>query len=226
MSADPSDAQSLLSINVGRPRSVLYKGRRIETGIYKEPVEGPLMLRELGAEGDGQADLSVHGGLDKAIYAYPHEHYAYWADKLQRDDLTLGQFGENLTTVGFVEADTAVGDRFQIGEALLEVTQPRNPCMKLGIRMGLSDFPKQFIESGRSGFYLRVITEGSVTAGDTIERIHRNGDSPSLSELLAAYYQPAENVATLRRGIEVEALSQAWRNDLTERLVQVAGQSG
>ena len=222
---------TLISINVGMPRGIMHKGKRIRTGIFKDSVGGPVMLRELGAEGDGQADLSVHGGRDKAIYAYPHEHYSFWRTELARDDFSWGQFGENLTTEGYVEADLKVGDVFRIGDAEVEVSQPRSPCLNLAIRMEMADFPKRFVTSGRSGFYLRVLREGMVTAGDKIERIRRSGDShggdsPTLSELLAADYQPADNVETLKRAIQLDALSQAWRNDLAQRLGDVDGRNG
>lgn len=213
----------LLSVNVGRPRGVPYRGWLVQTGIYKEAVEGPVMLRELGAEGDGQADLSVHGGRDKAIYAYPFEHYAFWQAELDGDDFVFGHFGENLTTEGLKEEGLAVGDVLRIGEAELEVSQPRSPCLKLGIRMGLPDFPKRFVASGRSGFYLRVLQEGTVASGDPIERIRRGQDSFALSKLLLAYYDPAAHLDSLERAIHIPALSQAWRNDLAERLVQVRG---
>lgn len=211
----------LVAVSVGRPRGVPFRGRLIQTGIFKEPVAAAVMLRELGADGDGQADLSVHGGRDKAVYAYPHEHYSYWQAELDRDDFSFGQFGENLTTVGVVESEVAVGDVFRIGEAKLEISQPRIPCLKLGIRMGQADFPKRFATSGRSGFYVRVLEEGQVSAGDEIECIHHEQNAPPLSELLAAYYRPADHRATLERAIQQPALSQAWRNDLTERLIQL-----
>jgi len=215
-------SMKLLSVNIGKPRGVPCQGKLVRTGIYKEPVSGAVMANELGLEGDGQADLSVHGGKDKAVYAYPHEHYAYWADELGRDDFVFGQFGENLTVEGLLESDLAVGDRLRIGDALLEVSQPRSPCLKLGIRMRQADFPKRFVASGKSGFYLRVIESGSLSAGDPIEHLQGGQGLPTLSELLDAYYHVGDHVELVKRAIDTPALSQAWRDDFTKHLQRLA----
>ena len=161
----------LLSVNAATLQNVPYRGRTVTTGIFKEPLQNRVMVRTLGLDGDKQADLSVHGGPDKAIYAYPFEHYASWTHELGRNDLTLGQFGENFTVEGMLEDDVHIGDIFHVGSALVEVTQPRQPCYKLGIKMGDARFPKRFLTSGRSGFYLRVLEEGEVGAGDVIHRV-------------------------------------------------------
>ncbi|REJ64675.1 MAG: MOSC domain-containing protein [Planctomycetota bacterium] len=216
----------LVSVNCGKPRRVNYQGRLVDTGIFKNPVEGSVMMHELGLDGDGQADLRVHGGLDKAVYAYPYEHYAFWKGELERDDFTFGQFGENLTTQGLTEDDVAIGDVLQIGEAEVEVTQPRSPCFKLAIRMERPDIVKRFIKAGRSGFYLRVLREGPVAKGDAITRVRRVDDVPTIRQLLDAYYNGVDRLATYERAIAVEALSQSWRNDLVERLVEARGQHG
>src|SRR5208282_3959978 len=158
---------SILSVNVALPRTVTWNEREVVTGIFKRPVLGRVTVRELGLEGDGQAGLTVHGGVLKAVYAYPSEHYDYWQHELKRD-LTWGMFGENLTPVGLLEGSVRIGDRFRIGSVKLEVTQPRFPCYKLGIKFGSMEMVQRFQDSGRSGFYLAVLSEGEIAAGDPI----------------------------------------------------------
>ena len=160
----------LLSVNVSQPKEVLHNGKRIKTGIFKEPVSGRTMMRRLNLDGDGQGDPTVHGGVHKAVYVYTVEHYHYWKQELGRDDLTYGKFGENLTVEGMLEGTVHIGDVFQIGEALVEVSQPRVPCFKLGIKMMDPQIVKPFLQSERVGFYVRVLEEGEVGAGDAIER--------------------------------------------------------
>ena len=172
----------LVSLQVGRPRKVQWRRTWIATGIFNEPVAGRIRLHRLNLEGDGQADLTVHGGWDKAVYVYPSEHYAYWRKELPGMDLPYGIFGENFTTEGLEEGSVYIGDRFQVGGAIVEVTQPRMPCYKLGIRFKRPDMPKRFHASGRIGFYLAVITEGEVGAGDTFERIAHNTHEASVIE--------------------------------------------
>jgi MOSC domain-containing protein YiiM len=168
-------AASVLSVNVALPRVVTWNEREVVTGIFKRPVAGRITVRELGLEGDGQADLTVHGGVRKAVYAYPSEHYGYWQHELKRN-LTWGMFGENLTTVGLLEDSIRIGDRFRVGSAKLEVTQPRFPCYKLGIKFGSMEMTQRFQSSGRSGFYLAVRSEGEIAAGDPITLTgHGNG---------------------------------------------------
>jgi len=161
----------LISVNVGTPQEILWKGRSVRTAIFKSPVEGPVEVGELGLAGDRQADLSVHGGPDKAVYAYPAEHYEYWKKELPGVELAWGNFGENLTTEGLLEADLRAGDRFQVGTATLMLTQPRQPCYKLQVRFNRADMVKRFLASGRSGFYFRVIEPGELRAGSTIRRL-------------------------------------------------------
>ena len=172
----------LVSLQVGRPRKVRWRRTWITTGIYKEPVEGRVMLRRHNLEGDGQADLTVHGGWDKAVYVYPSEHYADWQEELPGIPLPYGVFGENFTTEGLDEDSVHIGDRFRIGGAVVEVTQPRMPCFKLGIRFGRADMPKRFHLSGRCGFYLAVLEEGQVGAGDSVERLARSDGQVSVRE--------------------------------------------
>ena len=158
----------VLSVNVGLPRIVEYMGEPLATGIFKSPVEGKVAVGQLNLEGDRQADLRVHGGPKKSVYVYPSEHYAYWRDELPDAELPLGVFGENLTTEGILETDVRAGDRLRIGTAEFEVTIPRYPCFKLGIRFGRKDILRRFMKSGRSGFYLSVLKTGELATGDAI----------------------------------------------------------
>jgi len=161
----------VLSVNVGVPREVTWHGRVVRTAIFKEPVSGRVAVRRLNLEGDAQADLTVHGGAAKAVYAYASEHYPAWREELGRPDLPWGAFGENLTLEGLVEEDVAIGDRLRIGTAELVVTQPRLPCFKLALRFERQDIGKLFMASGRSGFYLAVVREGALAAGDPVEHL-------------------------------------------------------
>lgn len=201
----------LLSVNVSQPKDVAYNGKMIQTGIFKEPVEGRVWLRKLGLDGDGHGDLAVHGGIDKAVYAYPIEHYEHWMEELGRDVFSFGQFGENFTVEGLIEEEIHIGDVFQIAGAQVQVTQPRVPCFKLGLKMGSSTFPKRFLTSERSGFYLRVIAEGSVGAGDSIERIKIDSARLSIKEVHHLYYFDNLNRQGIKRVLDVPALSDSWR---------------
>src|SRR5208283_3927543 len=158
----------VISVNVGKPQEREWKGSRVRTAIFKSPVDGPVAVGKLDLEGDEQGDLTVHGGPDKAVYAYPYEHYAYWQSQLPGYQLTLGNFGENLTTAGLSEETIHIGDQLQIGTALFTVTQPRTPCYKPGVRFNRKDMTRQFYESRRFGFYLRVLREGTLQTGATV----------------------------------------------------------
>jgi len=208
----------LLAVCVGQPIEGTYRDKPVMTGIFKEPVEGRVMLRKTNLEGDRQADLRYHGGADKAVYAYPFEHYAYWQAKLGRGDFKFGQFGENLTVEGLLEEEVRIGEVLGIGAALVQVTQPRTPCFKLGLKMGQDSFPPVFLESGRSGFYLRVLREGEIGAGDPIEIVERPKDSLTVLELWHLVHYEPENLAGAKRAIAMPALSQAWRETLEERV--------
>jgi MOSC domain-containing protein YiiM len=173
----------VLSVNVGLPRTVEYNGEPIATGIYKDPVEGVVRVGELNLNGDRQADLTVHGGYYKAVYAYPSEHYPFWRSEYPDMELPFGMFGENLTTEGLTERDVIIGDRFRIGTAEFVVTQPRVPCFKLGIRFGRVDIIKRFLKSGLSGFYLAIEKTGALKKGDAIELISRDSAGESIAEV-------------------------------------------
>ena len=172
----------LLSVNVALPRTLLLDGRTVTTGIFKEPVRGRVMLRTLNLDGDGQADPRYHGGPEKAAYVYPFEHYELWKSELGRGELPFGQFGENFTVSGLLEDRVRIGDIYRIGEAQVQVTDPRAPCFKLGLKMGSKDFPKHFLRSGRLGFYLRVLEEGEVASGDLIELLRTHSAAMTVLE--------------------------------------------
>ncbi len=208
----------LISVNVGQPRPVTYRNGVISTGIYKESVTGAVWVRRLNLEGDGQADLKVHGGEHKAVYAYPFEHYAFWAHELGRHDLVPGQFGENLTVEGLIEDAVSIGDVFRIGEALLQVSQPRAPCFKLGIRMGDKDFVTRFVAVNRTGFYLRVLEEGRVAAGDAIEPVERAIDSLSVHDAFRLRHGSGGTRAEYERAAQVSAFTPNWRAAFEKRL--------
>ncbi len=208
----------LISVNVGQPRPVRYQDRTILTGIYKSPVSGPDAVHQTNLEGDGQADLTVHGGVDKAVYVYPAEHYPYWKEQLGRDDLFWGQFGENFTVSGLLETDVCIGDVFRVGTALVQVTQPREPCYKLGLRLDNAQVVRLFLESGRSGYYLRVLEQGQVTAPDALERVEGGAGQMSVRDLWWLCYFDKENIEQARRAFHLPALSAAWRQKFQSRL--------
>ena len=210
----------ILSLNVSLPRPVSWRERRIMSGIFKEPVEGRLRLRAYNLEGDGQADLSVHGGPDKAVYAYPSEHYPFWRHELELESLPWGAFGENLTTEGWWEDQVHVGDRFRIGSAELVVTQPRMPCFKLGMKFNRDDIVERFLDSERPGFYLAIVQEGEIGAGDAMERIHEDEHRVTVVDVLRLYLDRSKGrnePELLRRALSVKALAAEWREDLRKR---------
>lgn len=202
----------IISLNVGLPRLVLRGEEPVSTGIFKEPVAGQVRLRTLNLDGDRQADLSVHGGPEKAVYLYPSEHYEFWRRELPDMELPWGMFGENFTTTGLLETETNVGDRFSVGTAEMMVTQPRMPCYKLGIRFGRTDIIRRFLASERSGFYLSVEKEGEVGVGDEFELIEKNPSGVRVVDVTRLYSSDKRNVDLLRRAIATEALPESWRS--------------
>ena len=196
----------------------MRNGEPVSTGIFKEPIAGRVMLRTLNLDGDRQADLSVHGGTEKAVYAYPSEHYAFWKHELPEMELPWGMFGENFTTTGLLETETNIGDRFRIGAAEVMVTQPRMPCYKLGIRFGRSDIIKRFLVSERSGFYLSVLKEGEVGAGDEFEVMGKNVSGVRVVDVTRLYSSDKRNVDLLRRAIATEGLPESWRSYFQKHL--------
>jgi MOSC domain-containing protein YiiM len=219
----------LISVNTGQPREVRWHGRDVTTAIFKEPVQGRVILRTLNLEGDHQADLTVHGGKDKAVYCYSLAHYEYWRKELPGRDLPMGSFGENFTidgiaaiaTGGLAEDAVHLGDQFSVGTAEVVVTQPRLPCYKLGVRFGFDDMVRRFMVSGRTGFYVAVTREGEVGAGDEIKAMDRDTNAVPVSEITRLYaakrYGDAD-VAAVLRALRVGALPESWKAYFRERL--------
>jgi MOSC domain-containing protein YiiM len=211
-------AASLVSVQVGLPRDVRWRGKSVRTSIWKEPVAGRVRVTALHLEGDGQADLEVHGGTEKAVYAYPAEHYAPWRHELGLAELAWGSFGENLTTQGLTEPELGIGDRLRIGSAELCVTQPRVPCFKLGVRFARPGLVRLFLASGRSGFYLSVAREGRLQAGDAIEIVERHAERLSVAEAADLQAGRRSDAALLARAADHPALSEDWRREFRERI--------
>ena len=209
----------LLSVNVGTPRDAIWRGEVVRTGIFKLPVSGPVEMHGDNLDGDRQADLSVHGGPDKAVYGYPSEHYGYWRQWLGVAELPWGAFGENLTTEGWWEDQVHIGDRFRIGTAELEVSQPRIPCAKLALRHERADLPKHFLASGRSGFYFRIVRPGGVTAGDEIRRIAADLRALSVAQV-QSFARREGDESLMRRAVDHPALAAVWREELAGRLAR------
>ncbi len=208
----------LLSINVGLPREVEWRGKAVRTSIFKAPVSGRVRVMRLNVDGDRQSDLSVHGGADKAVYAYSSEHYAFWRNELPGTDFPWGVFGENLTTEGLLEDKVHVGDRLRAGAAEFIVTQPRMPCYKLAIRFNRPDMVKRFLRSGRTGFYLAVLREGDIGAGDSIDLVAEDDTHITVADVVGLYAADAANQDLLRRASELPALPESWREYFRERL--------
>ncbi len=213
-----ASADRLLSVNVGVPRDVEWEGRTIHTGIWKAPVGGRRMVRRLNVDGDGQGDVEGHGGVNRAVFVYQIESYRYWQQFLGRDDFTYGQFGENFTVDGLADDEVCIGDRYQIGSALFEVSQPRVTCYRLGIRMSEPSMPSLLVAHRRPGFYLRVLEEGEVGAGDAIERIERGPEGLTVAEVDGLLYLPGHPRRDLIRALRIPALSKGWQGSFRELL--------
>jgi MOSC domain-containing protein YiiM len=211
----------VLSVNVGVPREVQWRNDRIATGIHKSPVEGRIAAKRLNLDGDRQADLAVHGGPEKAIYAYPIEHYAYWREELPGVPLPSGVFGENLTIEGLLEPMVRVGDILRIGTTELVVTQPRMPCFKLNARFQRGDMVRRFLRSGRTGFYLAVLQEGHLGAGDDMALTPSPEHAVTIAEVAALYTTERQNHDLLQRAIRTLALPEAWREHFRVQLSQL-----
>ncbi len=208
----------IVSVNVAQPRTVTSNGRRIRTAIFKQPVEGPVQLRTLNLDGDRQADLRVHGGPSKAAYVYPVEHYAFWRAEFPEMTLPWGMFGENFTAEWMAEDQVNIGDRFRVGSAEVTVTEPRVPCYKLAAKFGRPDIIKRFLASGRTGFYLAVVREGTVQAGDAIALIERDPHGVTVADVTGLYAHGADNREVLARALRVPALPERWKAHLLSRM--------
>ncbi|MGB7267841.1 MAG: MOSC domain-containing protein [Terracidiphilus sp.] len=215
----------IVSVNIGLPREVMWRGTRVTTGIFKEPVGGRVALRKLNLDGDRQADLTVHGGEYKAVYCYQLAHYDYWKKELPNRELPFGMFGENFTLDGPLEQSVFLGDRYAVGTAEVVVSQPRLPCYKLGVRFGSDDMVKRFFVSARTGFYLSVAREGEVGAGDEMKIVSRDANGVPVSEIMRLYAATRFNdadAASARRALQVTALPESWKEYFRERLEQIS----
>ena len=210
------------ALNVSLPKVLVYKGEEVLTGIYKVSTTEPLMIRKTNIDGDRQADLTVHGGVDKAVYAFPAEHYSYYQETLKQDPYETGQFGENLTTEGMLESDVHIGDRYQVGEVVLEVSQPRSPCYKFAIKMGTAESLSVCINSAKTGFYFRVLSEGVVQSGDCIEIEYSNDTAPTVEEVHRLYYLDKRNIDGLTRAAQCNSLAEDWRDEFENRISKLA----
>lgn len=207
----------LISVNTALPQDISWHGNTVRTSIFKQPVAGPVQVYAEHLAGDGQADLRVHGGRDKAVYAYPQEHWTYWQQYLPASQLVPGAFGENLTTTGLLETTVRVGDCFQIGTAVLLAVQPRQPCVKLGIRLGRPSVVREFEQARRSGIYFRVKQEGVIQAGDTITPLNRSPHAVTIQDMVACLAPGPSNLNVVRALLATPYLSPSWR----ERLAQL-----
>lgn len=214
---------NVTAVSVGLPREVEWHGRLVRTSIFKSPVSGPVVVRRLNLDGDCQSDLTVHGGAEKAVYVYPAEHYAFWRTELPAVEFPWAAFGENLTVEGLREDELRIGDRLRIGTAEFAVTQPRIPCYKLGVRFGRADMTKRFQQAGRSGFYLSVSREGTLSAGDPIEMIGRSDHDLTVSDVWRLFFEKSPDLNMLRRMSELPALPGSWRDYFRERSMEAEG---
>lgn len=215
----------LLSIHVGKPREVEFEGRTVSTAIFKEIVEGPVKVETLNLEGDGQADLRVHGGARKAVYAYPSEHYTYWKDARKDHNFYPGVFGENLSISGLTESDVCVGDVYQIGSAIFSVTEPRMPCYKLGIRMDDPGFVKEFNDTKRNGFYFQVLQEGTIEAGMEIVKMRDDGHHLSIQNVIDLKTTDQKNLELLQKASTSPSLRQEKREKYEVMYLKLTGRS-
>ncbi|TVY05537.1 MOSC domain-containing protein [Paenibacillus cremeus] len=208
----------LESLNVSKPVTVEYNGKSLETGIYKEPVSGSVFLSRVNLEGDGQADLVYHGGEDKAVCVYCSEHYPYWEERLDGKLSGSGAFGENFTVSGMTESELCIGDVFGIGEAVVQVSQPRQPCFKLAVKHGVTDLPAQVQATGYTGYYFRVLQEGRVEAGQPFRLMERDALGVTVAEANRLKYHDKQDVEGVRKLLQVKALSASWRESFERRL--------
>ena len=211
----------ILSINVSEPQKVVFNGKELITSIYKKPVSNKVAVSAQGIEGDRQADLTVHGGYDKAVYAYSYAHYRTWSEKLNSDFTEYGLVGENLTIDDFNEEEINIGDQFKINECLLQVSQPRIPCYKIGIKLNSRDFPRMFSQSGLLGSYLRVIHDGEITPGDKIQKVHAEDNSMSIKDISNLLFVDVKNIELMKRALDIKSLTEEIKEKFRERLMKL-----
>ncbi len=211
----------ILSVNVSEPQKVIFNGKELITSIYKKPISKKVMVTSQGIEGDRQADLSVHGGYDKAVYGYSFNHYKLWGERLNKEFTDFGLVGENLTIDNFDENEVNVGDRFQINDCIIQVSQPRIPCYKIGIKMNSRDFPKMFSQSGLLGSYFRVIQEGSIESGCEMEKIHSETESMSIKEIASILFVDIKNIELMKKALDIKPLTEEIKEKFRERLMKL-----
>src|SRR5499427_7964182 len=214
-----------MSVNVGMPKDVSWQGKTVYTGVWKHPVQGPAMVRRLNIDGDGQGDLAGHGGEQRAVLVYQIESYRYWQRYLGRDDLGYGQFGENLTVDGLPDDEVCIGDRYRIGQAEFEVTQPRVTCYRVGLRLGEPELPALLVSHHRPGFYMRVVREGHIQAGNQITKTGNGPHALTVADTDALLYLPGKDPARLQLATQIPALSPGWQQSFRD-LLQTAGTPG
>ena len=211
----------ILSINVSEPKKVTFNGKELITSIYKKPVSNKVTVSSQGIEGDRQADLTVHGGYDKAVYAYSYTHYQTWSEKLNSDFKEYGLVGENLTIDDFDEDKINIGDQFKINECLLQVSQPRIPCYKIGIKLNSREFPKMFSQSGLLGSYLRVIHDGEISTGDVIHKVHSEENSMSIKDIAHLLFVDVKNIELMKQALDIKPLTEEIKEKFRERLMKL-----
>ena len=211
----------VLSINISEPKKITFNGKELITSIYKMPINKEVEVGQLGIEGDRQADLQVHGGYDKAVYAYSHSHYSHWSEIMKKSYEEFGLVGENLTIDNFDERDVFIGDEYKIGTTLLQVSQPRIPCYKIGIKMNSREFPKLFSQSGLLGSYMRVIEVGKMKIGDSVELSRRDDDSMSIFEISQLLFVDIKNIEGMKKAIDLKYLSEEIKERFRERLMKL-----
>jgi len=225
-SPDAQAVGTLLSVNVGQPKDVSWRGRTVFTGVFKDPVTGPCRVRRLNLDGDGQGDLAGHGGEQRAVFVYQIDSYRYWEGELGRSDFVYGQFGENFTVDGLSDPEVSIGDRYRIGTAVFEVTQPRVTCYRVGLRMNDPRIPALLVSHRRPGFYFRVLEEGEVQAGDTILKVASGPEQMSVAEVDGLLYLPGHQRQELLRALRIPALSPGWQGSFRALLDGGPGNAG
>ena len=211
----------LLSINISEPKKIMFNGKELVSSIYKMPVEVSVDVGQLGIKGDRQADLRVHGGYDKAVYAYSYKHYSYWSETLNNDYKDFGLVGENLTIDDFDEKSIFIGDEYKIGTTVLQVSQPRIPCYKIGIKMNNREFPKLFSQSCLLGSYLRVIEPGTISKNDSVELVNRDNEEISVYDTAQLLFTDIKNVEKMKKAVDVKHLSEEIKEKFRERLMKL-----
>jgi MOSC domain-containing protein YiiM len=214
----------VVSVNVGLPKQVSYGKRQVVTSIFKEPVEGRVKVTTLNLAGDAQADLSVHGGFDKAVYSYPEEHYKYWKEVYPTIVMPFGMFGENLTTQGLYEDKVNIGDQYQIGSSRLAVTQPRMPCYKLGIKFGRMDILEKFVNSRRPGIYYKVLEEGELEAGDNIKLLYKDKSNVTINDIVSLYINDRNDegsISKMKKATKSKFLPEPWKIYFDQKIAQL-----